>query len=47
MWVDDMLILTPKGRRDLAERFWSGFRKRFNCKDLIVPWPEDLGGVVT
>ena len=37
MWVDDMLILTPKGRRDLADKFWNEFRKRFNCKDLVVP----------
>ena len=37
MWVDDMLILTPKGRRDLADKFWKGFRERFNCKDLVVP----------
>ena len=37
MWVDDILILTPKGRRDLAEKFWSDFRVRFNCKDLVVP----------
>ena len=37
MWVDDMLILTPKGRRDLADKFWTGFRSRFNCKDLVVP----------
>ena len=36
-WVDDVMILTPCGRRDLADKFWEGFRKRFKCDELKVP----------
>ena len=35
IWVDDFLILVPRGRGDLAEKFWSDYRKRFKCKDLV------------
>lgn len=37
LWVDDAIILTKRGRRDLADKCWSEFRKRFNCEDLKVP----------
>ena len=34
-WIDDALILVPKGRRDLADKFWQLFSKRFKCKELV------------
>ena len=36
IWVDDFLIIVPRGRRDLAEKFWSDYRTRFKCKDLVA-----------
>ena len=36
LWVDDFLILAPRGRQDVAEKFWAGFRQRFECKDLVT-----------
>jgi hypothetical protein len=36
IWVDDFLIIVPRGRRDLADKFWSDYRTRFRCKDLVA-----------
>ena len=35
IWVDDFLICVPRGRRDLADKFWSDYRSRFRCKELV------------
>ena len=35
---------TPPGRRDLADKFWTDFRTRFDCKDL-VPEPRKYVGL--
>ena len=44
LWVDDFLILAPRGRQDVAGKFWAGFRQRFECKDL-VPDPKVFIGL--
>ena len=41
--MDDYLILAPKGRKDVAEKFWSDFRARFKCKDLVVEPTKYVG----
>ena len=35
VWVDDFIICVPRGRRDLADKFWTDYRTRFRCKDLV------------